>query len=74
MEHADYYSDRKFCTKCDGYVPYLMSIDHSYCTQCGSEVRLFSKSDWSEFQSTVAERRPKGGRPRKNADPRRETA
>jgi len=73
-ENADYYSDRKFCTTCNGYVSYLMSVDHSYCTTCGNEVRLFSKEDWSEFQRTIAERRPKGGRPRKNANDRRETA
>lgn len=74
MENADYYSDQKFCAKCETYVPYLMSVDHSYCTQCGSEVRLFSKQDWSEFQREIVERRPKGGRPRKNGGDRRETA
>ena len=74
MEHADYYSDRKYCSKCDNYVAYLMSVEHSYCVECGSEVRLFSKEDWGEFQRTMAERRPKGGRPRKNAGDRRETA
>jgi len=74
MEHADFYNDRKFCSKCDAYVPYLMSVEHSYCAHCGAEVRLFSKSDWSEFQRNVDERRPKGGRPRKNAGERRETA
>ncbi len=74
MENADYYNDRKHCSKCDAYVPYLMSVDRSYCAHCGAEVRLFSKSDWSEFQRTIAERRPKGGRPRKTQDGRRETA
>jgi len=65
METTDYYSDRKFCTHCNGYVAYLMSVDKSYCANCGQEVRLFSKEDWSTFHQTIQERRPKGGRPRK---------
>lgn len=74
MENADFYSDRKYCSKCEGYVPYLMSVDHSYCTQCGAEVRLFSNTDWSEFRRALEERKPKGGRPRKGHHDRRETA
>jgi hypothetical protein len=46
MNRFDYYSDRKFCPTCDSYVSYLRSIEHSYCVQCGGEVRLFSKEDW----------------------------
>lgn len=65
METRDYYSDRKFCSQCNTYVTYLMSVEHSYCAQCGAEVRLFSKDDWSHFHQAVQERRPKGGRPRK---------
>jgi hypothetical protein len=64
MERRDYYSDRKFCGQCAGYVPYLMSVDRSYCAQCGSEVRLFSESDWTQFHQAIQEKRPKGGRPR----------
>ena len=33
--NLDYYNDRKYCTQCEDYVPYLMSIEHSYCAQCG---------------------------------------
>lgn len=66
MESTDYYSDRKFCAHCNQYVPYLMSVDKSYCASCGNEVRLFSKEDWSSFHQTILERRPKGGRLRKN--------
>lgn len=61
----DYYSDHKWCPTCQEYVPYLMSIEHSYCTQCGTEVRLFSKEDWDSFHESLQSRKPKGGRPRK---------
>jgi hypothetical protein len=66
MENSDYYRDRKFCSHCNDYVPFLMSVDHSYCVNCGNEVRLFSKEDWSAFNRTMEERKPKGGRPRKD--------
>ena len=66
MDPLDYYSDRKFCTQCNAYVAYLMSVDHSYCAECGTEVRLFSKEDWSAFNESMQAKRPKGGRPRKS--------
>jgi len=66
LDHSDYYSDHKYCHECEAYVPYLMSLEHSYCAQCGSRVRLFSESDWEAFHAALKERRPKGGgRPRK---------
>ena len=64
MEPIDYYNDRKFCTKCEEYVPYLMSVDHSFCAQCGAPVRLFSDADWTAFNESMQSKR-KGGRPRK---------
>jgi len=66
MDNLDYYSDRKFCTECNEYVPFLMSVEHSYCATCGAEVRLFSDQDWSTFNESMQARRPKGGRPRKD--------
>lgn len=66
MEHLDYYADRKFCAHCQTYVTYLMSVDKSFCVQCGNEVRLFSQEDWQAFNRSLEDRRPKGGRPRKN--------
>ena len=68
MDHLDYYNDRKFCQDCGDYVPYLQSIEHSYCAVCGAQVRLFSDEDWDLFHESLKERRPKGGRPRKNQD------
>ena len=67
MDHFDYYSDVKYCPNCDAYVRYLMSIEHSFCAECGEKVRLFSKTDWEEFHASLAAKRPKGGRPRKSA-------
>jgi len=60
----DFYSDRKYCDHCQEYVSYLMSVESSFCVECGNEVHLFSKSDWEEFNTSMKERRPKGGRPR----------
>lgn len=69
----DYYSDRKFCPTCNAYVPYLMSVDKSYCAQCGQDVRLFSEQDWTAFNASMQEKRAgKAGRPRK--DQKKESA
>jgi hypothetical protein len=44
-----------------------MSVDRSYCAQCGQPVRLFSREDWASFNDKLAERRAvKGGRPRRD--------
>jgi hypothetical protein len=51
-------SDRKWCAACEEYVPYLMSLDTSYCAQCGGEARLFSKEDWQAFSDHLKTRRP----------------
>ncbi len=74
--NTNFYNDRKFCPDCQKYVSYLMSIEQSFCVECGSVVRLFSEDDWEQFNSTMAAKRPKGGRPRKNAAKKngRETA
>ena len=66
MDHPDFYSDRKYCHQCQDYVCYLMGIEHSYCVQCGTQVRLFSDDDWKVFNESMNARKPKGGRPRKN--------
>jgi hypothetical protein len=66
MDHTDFYSDKKFCDACGTYRPYLQSLEHSYCAQCGAEVHLFSQEDWQSFHAEMKERRPKGGRPRKD--------
>lgn len=72
MDSLDFYSDKKWCPACADYVPYLMSIENSYCVECGAEVRLFSQDDWRSFSAGIASRKPKGagrrpelGRPEK---------
>ncbi len=67
MDQLDYYQDKKWCPSCDGYVNYLMSVEHSFCVQCGEEVRLFSEEDWESFHEGMKAKKPKGGRPRKRA-------
>ncbi len=72
---SNFYSDRKFCDSCNKYVSYLMSVDTSFCVECGHEVHLFSKDDWQSFNQNLQERRPKGGRPRRaKSGTKRETA
>ncbi|MEM7306707.1 MAG: hypothetical protein AAF682_08555 [Planctomycetota bacterium] len=66
MDRPDFYSDKKYCDHCGTYRNYLQSLEHSYCSHCGSEVRLFSEADWETFHAELKDRRPKGGRPRKN--------
>ncbi|HIG11031.1 MAG: hypothetical protein ABGY71_05450 [bacterium] len=76
MENPDrsFYSDHKFCADCNKYVSYLMSLDNSYCVECGGAVRLFSKADWESFQTELNERRAKGGRPGKRNQRGKESA
>ena len=65
MEPRDYYNDRKYCAHCQKYVSYLMGMEYSYCVDCGNRVRLFSDSDWVQFNDNLTRQKPKGGRPRK---------
>lgn len=66
MNTSDFYNDSKYCHECRTYVPYLQSLEHSYCAQCGGRVRLFSEADWSQFHNQYKEQRSKGGRPKKD--------
>jgi hypothetical protein len=63
---SSFYSDRKYCDHCNKYVSYLMSVDTSFCVECGNTVHLFSEGDWQSFNESLKDRRAKGGRPRKN--------
>ena len=78
MEHRHgdnaFYSDRKYCDACKKYVSYLMSIDTSFCVECGGEVHLFSKDDWKSFNENLQARRSKGGRPARSVDQDKESA
>ena len=49
----EFYDEQKWCEHCQEYVSFLMSVNHSYCVQCGNRVRLFSRSDAANFQDHV---------------------
>jgi len=66
MEKSDFYGDKKYCDPCGKYVHYLMSVETSYCIECGARVHLFSREDWDDFNQNLEERRPRSGRPRKS--------
>jgi rRNA maturation endonuclease Nob1 len=49
----DFYREKKWCAGCRDYVQYLMSVNHSFCITCGTQVRLFSKPDSERFTDEV---------------------
>lgn len=53
MNSGDYYQEKKWCEACDDYVRYLMSVDHSYCIDCGGRVKLFNHKDKEHFSETI---------------------
>ncbi|MGD2016783.1 MAG: hypothetical protein PVJ89_01590 [Planctomycetota bacterium] len=73
---SDFQNDRKWCPACDVYVSYLMSIEKSYCVQCGGEVRLFNEEDWLAFSEKMDARKPRrrGKKDAGGARKRRDTA
>jgi rRNA maturation endonuclease Nob1 len=50
---VEFYAETKWCEACRRYVRFLMSIDHSYCIDCGGRVRLFSRADRARFGEAV---------------------
>ncbi len=57
MQSQDYYREQKWCESCNDYVPYLMSVNHSFCVECGGKVKLFSKTDKAQFSDEVQKRK-----------------
>ena len=53
----DFYTEQKWCEHCKRYVRYLMSVHHSFCVECGTQVGLFSKEDWKKFNDQVEKRK-----------------
>ena len=53
----DFAQEKKWCPKCEDYRRYLMSINHSFCVQCGTQMRLFSKQDQARFTEELQKRR-----------------
>ena len=64
---SDFQNDRKWCSACDEYVSYLMSIEKSFCVQCGGEVRLFSEEVWIAFSEKMDARKPRQRRKKPEA-------
>ncbi len=52
-DHAEFYRETKWCEHCRTYVRFLMSVNHSFCIECGNRVRLFNRQDSAQFQDTV---------------------
>lgn len=57
MSKCDFLNDKKWCEQCNSYQRYLMSVNHSFCAECGSQVRLFSKADSIAFGENLQKRR-----------------
>mgnify|MGYP001564276206 CR=1 FL=1 len=57
MTNRDFYNETKWCESCRTYVHFVMSVNHSYCVQCGSRVKLFNKDDSRRFETEVQKRR-----------------
>lgn len=55
--HMDFNNEKKWCTHCNEYVRYLMSVDHSFCAQCGNKVRIFSDADSQRFSTDLEKKK-----------------
>jgi len=51
--NSEFYNEQKWCDHCNTYVRFMMSVNHSYCIECGGRVRLFNRNDSKNFQDTV---------------------
>lgn len=57
MNTRDFHAELKWCNDCNEYVRYLMSVNHSFCVNCGGTVRLFNKQDSEVFSEDVQRRK-----------------
>ncbi|MHC4515986.1 MAG: hypothetical protein ACYTGW_14895 [Planctomycetota bacterium] len=53
----DFEHEKKWCPKCGAYRHYLMSVNHSFCVECGTQMRLFNKKDQQRFTEELQKRR-----------------
>ncbi len=42
---SDFREDFMYCERCRSYVPYLRSLDASYCTVCDGQVTLLPREE-----------------------------
>jgi hypothetical protein len=57
MDQANYYNEMKYCAHCRDYVRYLMSVQQSFCVQCGHEVKLFDERDRQRFFAALEKKK-----------------
>ena len=57
MDNRDFYQEKKWCGSCNTYVRYLMSVNQSYCAECGTAVKLFNKEDALRFNANLEKRK-----------------
>ena len=53
MDNSEFYRETKWCDACKSYVRFLMSVNHSFCVDCGGRVRMFNREEGSRFAETV---------------------
>ena len=57
MDYRDFYQEKKWCTTCNDYVRYLMSVNQSFCIHCSTPVKLFNKEDLARFKTDLERRK-----------------
>jgi len=57
MADTEFYRELKWCDACRKQVRFLMSVNHSFCVQCGGKVRMFSREESLRFAETVQRHR-----------------
>jgi len=50
---CEFYRETKWCESCQAQVRFLMSVNHSFCVDCGGKVRLFSREERTRFAESV---------------------
>ena len=51
----EFFEDRMYCERCNGDVPYLRSLDASYCVYCDQEVTIVSRAEMQRILEEVHE-------------------
>ncbi len=52
-----FYDETKWCGACSRDVRFLMSVNHSYCIDCGNTVTMFRREAGSAFDERVQRHR-----------------
>lgn len=54
---AAFYDETKWCSACNRDVRFLMSVNHSFCVDCGHTVTMFRREAGSAFGERVQRHR-----------------